>query len=149
MERKRSGKCEVLVVRLASDVLAPVFHGELGRILKVKVLEEPKSDFTSRIGQAKCFEAADEELNFFFCSWPPTKVGRSNPRWIGNQQPCEALRPELIMKIAVVVGSNRKFQVSQPNVCKNAFVDWLLRRRKSPCHWQVHTRVSHQLISGL
>ena len=66
MERKRSGKCEVLVVRLASDVLAPVFHGELGRILKVKVLEEPKSDFTSRIGQAKCFEAADEELNYFF-----------------------------------------------------------------------------------
>ena len=53
------------------------------------------------------------------------------------------------MKIAVVVGSNRKFQVSQPNVCKNAFVDWLLRRRQSPCHWQVHTRVSDQLISGL
>ena len=55
----------MLVVRLASDVLAPVFHGELGRILKVKVLEEPKSEFTSRIGQAKCFEAADEELKFF------------------------------------------------------------------------------------
>ena len=90
-----------------------------------------------------------KSLIFFWGSWPPTKVGQSNPRWFGNQQPCEALRPELIMKIAVVVGSNRKFQVSQPNVCKNAFVDWLLRRRKSPCHWQVHTRVSHQLISGL
>ena len=71
-------------VRNVVGNLVVLFHGELGRILKIKVLEESQSsDFTSQN-----WRAADEELKKnSLGSWPsrPTKVGRSSSVVSANQ----------------------------------------------------------------
>ena len=124
-----------------------------------KLVERAKVGFyvqwRARSGQAECFEAADEELKFFFfaravAAYDSTKVGRI----LGSSAISSLVRPwgqSSLWKFFCGSVGNRKFQVSRPTY---TFDNVFSARKGWPCHpdssfhWQF-TRGSVKLSQQL